>query len=269
MQTEGGNNLALGAGALRATTTGVANVALLAALEVLGDGQGNVGIGMQSLGQLAAGNDNVAIGLLAGVSLVAGSNNIYIGTSFGDANESDTIRIGSGTTAVFVDGIHGNELDVDSDHVGVAGPDGRLGRIPLPSSSGRFKTAVATLDPGTDLVGRLRPVTFRYRPGHGDGGRTLRYGLIAEEVAEIAPELVRLDAEERPLTVRYEAVPILLLAEAQRQRARLDAERAELEAQRRQLQTQARDLQAQRQALDALQARLAALEAAAQGPGAP
>jgi hypothetical protein len=66
-------------------------------------------------------------------------------------------------------------------------------------------------------LAKLRPVTFRYNPGHGDGGRTLQFGLIAEEVAEIYPELVVRGKEGESSGVRYHVLPAMLLNELQRQ----------------------------------------------------
>ena len=71
-------------------------------------------------------------------------------------------------------------------------------------------------DGTTDLL-KLRPVSFRYLLGHGDNGQALQYGLIAEEVAEIYPELVVRDKEGRPSSMRYDVLPAMLLNELQRQ----------------------------------------------------
>jgi hypothetical protein len=68
---------------------------------------------------------------------------------------------------------------------------------------------------------QLRPVTFHYKAGYDDGSHLLQYGLIAEEVAEVAPSLVQYDAQGKPFTVRYHAVNAMLLNEAQKQHARL------------------------------------------------
>jgi len=64
---------------------------------------------------------------------------------------------------------------------------------------------------------RLRPVTFRYRQTDADGPQPVEYGLIAEEVAEIYPDLVVYDAEGAPETVQYRKVNAMLLNEVQRQ----------------------------------------------------
>jgi len=81
----------------------------------------------------------------------------------------------------------------------------------------------------------LRPVVFRYRQAMADGSKPLQYGLIAEEVAEVMPELVVYDAEGQPQTVQYHVLPALLLNELQRQQAEVQDLRAQLEQQRAEL----------------------------------
>ena len=102
----------------------------------------------------------------------------------------------------------------------------------------------------TGLLG-LRPVTFRYTAGHGDRGQTLQYGLIAEEVAAIYPELVVFDKAGQPSGVRYHMLPAMLLNERQRQQREYQAEKAQT----------AERLTGQQQLLDELTARLSRLEA--------
>jgi hypothetical protein len=85
-----------------------------------------------------------------------------------------------------------------------------------------------------DLL-KLRPVTFFYKPGHDDGTRRLQYGLIAEEVAEIYPELAVLDKDGLPNGVRYHVLPAMLLNEVKKQHAQLSEQAARLEAQQREI----------------------------------
>jgi hypothetical protein len=98
-------------------------------------------------------------------------------------------------------------------------------------SSRRFKADVRDLGDASRELRRLRPVTFRYKGRAADGTRPRRYGLIAEEVAAVYPELVRYGLTGRPLTVRYDELPAMLLNEIQRQRRELEAQGAQLEAQ--------------------------------------
>jgi hypothetical protein len=104
-------------------------------------------------------------------------------------------------------------------------------------SSARFKQDVRDMGDASDVLMRLRPVTFRYREDAVDDpedAKIPQYGLVAEEVAEVAPELVTADSDGRPYTVKYHELPALLLNEVQVQRrtiAKLEARIAELEKQ--------------------------------------
>ena len=100
----------------------------------------------------------------------------------------------------------------------------------------------------SDLLMRLRPVRFHYleKAVGAEESRVEQYGLIAEEVAEVAPELVAPDADGRPYSVKYHVLPALLLNELQRQKVSAEAENARL-----------------RQEISALNTRLARLESGA------
>jgi hypothetical protein len=102
-------------------------------------------------------------------------------------------------------------------------------------SSRRFKEDVRELGDASRDLSRLRPVTFRYTRAEADGTRPRQYGLIAEEVVAVYPELVQFGATGQPLAVRYHELPALLLNELQRQERQLEAQRAQLEAQAAQL----------------------------------
>ena len=74
----------------------------------------------------------------------------------------------------------------------------------------------------SEVIGKLRPVTFRYKEPYLDGEKPLQYGLVAEEVAEVFPDLAVLDEEGRPETVKYHLLAPLLLNEVQKQQRDLD-----------------------------------------------
>jgi hypothetical protein len=205
-------NTALGSGALLDNLAGSENTA--------------VGTGALSS---AIGSQNVALGAFAGTNLGAGHGNVYI-ASLGPAvlgeTESDTIRIGSGQVATYVAGIAATSTGGDLVCVET---DGRLG-VCTPSSV-HLKTEVRPMGDASERLLGLTPVTFRYREGAVAGASRLYHGLLAEEVAGLYPELARLDAEGTPVGVRYQDLPVLLLAELQRQArevARLTAELAHL-----------------------------------------
>jgi hypothetical protein len=137
-----------------------------------------------------------------------GNNNIDIGNP-GVAGESNTIRIGSvGTqTATFIAGIRGS---IVPGGVGViAGLDGRLGTV---TSSERFKEAIKPMDKASEAILSLKPVTFRYKHKLDPEGIP-QFGLVAEQVEKMNPDLVARDDQGKVNTVRYEAVNAMLLNE--------------------------------------------------------
>ena len=160
-------------------------------------------------GRNVTGLRNVVIGAQAGSNLFSGSNNVFIGNA--GAEESGTIRIGTvGThTRAFIAGIHNST--VSGLPVQVA-PDGQLGVL---TSSARFKVGIRDLGHASRTLYALRPVSYRYRPDLDPSG-ALQYGLIAEEVARVAPELVARDSTGRPYTVRYNMLVPMLVNEVQR-----------------------------------------------------
>jgi hypothetical protein len=134
------------------------------------------------------------------------------------AGESDTIRIGDAEqTRAFIAGIRGKTTGVADAIAVLIDSNGQLGTV---SSSARYKENIADLGFVSERLLALRPVQFRYRAEVQAGERPVQYGLIAEEVAEVFPELVAFDAEGRPQTVMYHLLSTLLLNELQRERAR-------------------------------------------------
>jgi hypothetical protein len=241
--TTGGRNTAIGDYALRSNTTGGYNVAVgQYAMQVTGTAFANVAVGNNSLrnntagvGNVAlgpgalyysTGNTNVAVGYGAGNTVTTGSNNILIGHN-GTSGDSGIIRIGGGAqTAAFIDGIHGATA---AGGLGVfVNADGQLGTA---TSSRRFKEDIAELGGASEALFDLRPVSFHYtEEAVGPGERPLEYGLIAEEVAEVFPELVVYGEDGAPYTVRYHLLVPLLLNEVQRERVRSEALLARIEA---------------------------------------
>ena len=131
--------------------------------------------------------------------------------------ESNVIRIGRSATKTFIKGIYGST--VSSDVAVYVNSYGKLGTLP---SSGRFKEDIRDMGDATGGLMKLRPVTFYYKPEYTDGPRRLQYGLIAEEVAEIYPELVNYSEDNRPNTVYYQFVNAMLLNEVQKQHRRIE-----------------------------------------------
>jgi hypothetical protein len=207
--TTGSFNAANGANALQYNTTGGGNVADGGfALYVNTTGTNNVALGFDALINNTTGNSNIGIGLGAGGNLTTGNNNIDIGNA-GVAGEANTIRIGTieTQTNAFVAGIYGVTV---ARGIGVIiDSDGHLGTT---TSSARFKDAIKPMDKASEAILALKPVTFRYKEELDPEGIP-QFGLIAEDVAKVNPDLVARDDRGKPYTVRYEAVNAMLLNE--------------------------------------------------------
>jgi hypothetical protein len=193
--------------------------------------------------------------LVAGGNLTTGNNNIDIG-NFGVAGDSNTIRIGrKGVQArAVIAGI--NNSPVFGSPV-VVNINGRLG---IQASSARFKRDIRDMGDASAGLLRLRPVSFRYKQ---DPNRTLQYGLIAEEVERVYPELVTHDDDGKLEGVRYELLPALLLNEVRKlakENQQKDARIAGLQRQIVAQQSRIGALQKESARIDMLTARLSALE---------
>jgi len=154
------------------------------------------------------GNNNIAVGYAAGLSLPGGNNNIDIG-NLGAAGDSDTIRLGTNgyETNTYIAGIYGATV---ASGVGVIiDSGGHLGTI---TSSARFKDCIKPMDKASEAILSLQPVTFRYKH-ELDAVGIPQFGLVAEQVEKVNPDLVARDEHGKPFSVRYEAVNAMLLNE--------------------------------------------------------
>jgi hypothetical protein len=226
----GGGNTAVGADTL-AFGSGGANTAMGYWAGRQLSGNYNIAIGAEAL-KFVSGDLNIAIGRWAGDWTSGGNNNVYIANPGrpGFGSESNRIRIGFDHQAAFIQGIRGVTTGFNDAVPVVIDSQGQLGTV---SSSRRFKEDVADLGGLAQGLQRLRPVQFRYTHPFDDGSTPLQYGLIAEEVAEVYPDLVAHSADGSIETVKYHVLPTLLLAEVQRlerERAAHAAEIAELRA---------------------------------------
>jgi Chaperone of endosialidase len=202
-----GANTAVGAFAL-SSSNGGANTAIgYGTLLHLTDHGGNTALG-DLAGDNITGSYNIAVGFHAGDNLTSGDYNIDIG-NVGVAGDSATIRIGdSNQTNTYIGGIAGQTVGASGTTCYVDN-DGKLGVF---LSARRFKTDIADMDNASEALLGLRPVTFHYKPELDKTGIP-QFGLIAEEVAKVNPDLVTHDANGNIYTVRYEAVSIMLLNE--------------------------------------------------------
>lgn len=217
--TTGINNVAVGSAALGNNTAGSSNTAVGTGALVADNGGSNVAVGWLALLN-ASGGSNIGIGASAGINNMSGGFNIYLGNE-GVASESTTIRIGSGTlhTRLFVAGVLTSAIS------GVPVLISGTGQLGVASSSARYKEDVRDMGDASERLAKLRPVTFRYK-GHSD--EPTQFGLIAEEVEKVFPELVFHSASGQPETVLYHEMPAMLLNELQKQQRRADAQAQEI-----------------------------------------
>jgi serine/threonine protein kinase/dipeptidyl aminopeptidase/acylaminoacyl peptidase len=193
------------------------------------------------------GQQNTFIGAIgAGQSNTTGSFDVYINNSGPPSEiESHTIRIGDPEfqASAYIAGIYGSFVGGNGVAVYVDS-DGQLGTV---VSSRRFKEQIRDMGDTSSALMKLRPVTFLYKPEYDKGPRTLQYGLIAEEVAEVYPDLVAYDPDGKPYTVKYQYLTTMLLNEVQKQYRRAEAEAAEV-------------IRSQEQKIEELEQRLSRLE---------
>ena len=219
-------NTAVGVGAIGANTVGFRNTAVCA----------------YALGKNQEGIDNIAIGLNAGSQFVAAeTGNIDIGND-GVGGENSTTRIGTLQSSTFIAGIHNAAVTGTAVVVSTAG---QLGVAP---SSQRFKTAIKPMEQASKSVLSLKPVVFRYNKEIDPAG-TLQFGLVAEEVAQVNPDLVVRDQDGKPYTVRYEAVNAMLLNEFLKEHRKVQALEATVTQQQKGFQSK---LAAQEKRIEAL-----------------
>jgi hypothetical protein len=251
--TTGSDNTASGNDALLFNTTGSTNTASgYEALLFNTMGSDNTAIGAGALANNDngatnndTGNDNIGLGVGAGTNILRGSNNIEIWVAPNGppiSDESNTIRIGlQGTQKkTFIAGISGTP--VPGADVTVDG-NGQLGVLP---SSARYKRDIRDMGGASAGLMKLRPVSFRYK---SDPSGTLQYGLVADEVARVYPELVVHGTDGKVQSVRYLELTALLLNELQKQTTKIAAQQREIDA-----------LKQKDASINVLSERLAALE---------
>jgi hypothetical protein len=231
--TTGFNNTASGVSALLTNTNGFNNTATgFTALQNNTSGNSNTAAGDGALAGNTTGSNNIAVGINAGLNLTTGSNNIDIGAP-GVAAESNTTRIGKQGTQkkTFIAGIRG--VTVASGVGVIVGTSGQLGTV---VSSARFKEAINPMDKTSEAIHRLQPVTFRYKE-ELDPDKIPQFGLIAEEVEKINPDLVARDEDGKVMTVRYEAVNAMLLNEFLKEHQKVEEQGAIIAQMKKQIET--------------------------------
>jgi hypothetical protein len=259
--TIGNDNTASGAFALDSNTSGDFNSASGAgALFFNTNGSNNTASGTAALQNNTTGSNNIAIGYNAGGSLTTTNNNIDIG-NVGVAGDVNTIRIGTDLTqtATFIAGIRGVTTANANAVAVLVDSAGQFGTV---ISSRRVKDDIADMGGASHALMKLRPVTFHYKSDTNPEGRTLQYGLVAEEVAKVAPGLVARSADGRIETVYYQFLAPMLLNEYQRQQRTIEAQAAKLTKQTARVAELERERRTQTARIEALEnqsARMAGL----------
>jgi hypothetical protein len=255
LSNNGSDNTAAGYEALYKNEYGSYNTAFgEAALQQNLTGTNNTAVGN---GALIAnkGSHNTALGSNAGETLTTGTDNIDIANN-GVAGESHTLRlgtqgkagvVGSGILSTYIAGITGTKVTGSAVYITSSGELGTL------ASSERYKTDIEPMGTSSERIAELRPVSFRLK---NDPSGTIQYGLIAEEVAKVYPELVIRGDDGQINGVRYEELAPMLLSEVQQQQKQLAAQASQLAAQTAQL----AEINALKQQLAAQDAKFAEVE---------
>src|SRR5204863_1454680 len=235
--TTGVGNTANGIGALQSNTTGRDNTANgFKALHQNTTGDKNTANGLSALFSNSTGNQNTAIGYFAGDSLTTGGNNVALGFNAGSfqTTGSENVYIGANmfgvageNSACYIKSIFGQ--------TGASGvpvfinSNNKLGTA---TSSKRFKEETKAMGKSSEALFALNPVTFRYKKEIDSAG-TSQFGLVAEDVEKVNPDLVVRDQEERPYSVRYDQVNAMLLNEFLKEHRKLKDLQATVAQQRK------------------------------------
>src|SRR5438477_7167211 len=274
--TGGSKNTATGFQALFSNQTGATNVAegyrallkntaddntAIGAFSLLSNTTGtlNTAVGRNALRNNLTGTDNIALGRDAGTDPGIGSSNIYISDK-GFAGDNNVIAIGAisatGTAYAkcFIGGIFGTTVTGSAVQVG---SDGQLG---VATSSKRFKDDIKPMDRASESILALQPVTFRYKK-EIDAGSAPQFGLVAEEVAEVNPDLV-IYRDGQPYTVRYDQVNAMLLNEFLKEHRKVEQLQLTLAQQQKEMRTVLARLKKQESQIQKVSAQLEVNKAA-------
>jgi hypothetical protein len=212
----GDSNTAIGDRALLLNTTGFFNTAVGQAVMLNNTtGSSNIAIGVQALGNNDSGSGNIVLGNVAGTAITTATNVICIGQVSGADVDSRTYIANIGGTTVSGAGTDSVTIDLTT---------GLLGHL---SSSRRYKEKIQPMDNASETLYQLKPVTYRFKK-EIDATQSLDYGLIAEEVAEIDPNLAIRDAKGQIESVRYTAINAMLLNEFLKAHRKSEEQEAEI-----------------------------------------
>ena len=235
-------NTAFGTAALLFNLTGFRNTAVGVNALVNNTGSGvatpngdpgslNTAVGHGALSGNTLGSVNTAVGVSALISNTTGNSNIAVGpgAGFNVISAHDVISIGAGgsntSNSCYIGQIYSNvqpQVGTDPDLVTI-NSSGRLGRANV--SSHRYKHDIKPMEKASEALYALKPVSFRYNKEY-DGTQTLAFGLIAEEVADVYPDLVGRNPKGEPESVRYDAVNAMLLNEFLKAHSKMEEQEA-------------------------------------------
>ena len=246
--TTGSFNQAMGVNALLTNLAGSANVAIgdNAGFNLRGSNNTTVGTGSSANG-ITTGSNNTTLGFRAGLGITSSSGNIILGLGAGPNTAfvgSDNIYIGNNVTStafesgrtrirdsagpiagtnstVFFGGIFNATVGAINQTVKVNAA-GQLGGL---VSSARFKTDIESMGKVSESILALRPVAFHYK---GDPAKVPCFGLIAEEVAKVNPDLIIKDDEGKPISVRYDEINAMLLNEFLKEHKKVEEQQASI-----------------------------------------
>jgi hypothetical protein len=238
LTTTGYENTAIGSFAALSNETGFQNTAIgVAAANNNHTGFRNTAVGYQALLNNDGGSGNTALGYLAGSNLSIGDDNICIGND-GVAGDAGVIRIGrSFNNATYIAGISGQTASGGA-AVYIAS-DGKLGTN---TSSARFKDEIKPMGKASEAILALQPVSFRYKKEIDPRGIP-QFGLVAEEVHRVNPDLVIRDQQGKPHTVRYEQINAMLLNEFLKEHRKNEEQETTIARLQKQIEALAADLQ--------------------------
>jgi hypothetical protein len=221
----GNFNSALGQGALTTNTTGGDNTACGAgALFTNSEGSENTAVGFQALNDNTIGNNNTAIGQGAGANHIDGSGNVFIGQGvIGPTSETNHTYIRNINTI----SVNGGGTDM----VTVNLQTGLLGHA---TSSRRYKEDIQPMNNASEALYQFKPVAYRYKK-EIDPTRSAAFGLIAEQVAEVNPDLVARNSQGQPESIHYEMINAMLLNEFLKEHHRVEAQQSKIEEQQKEI----------------------------------
>jgi trimeric autotransporter adhesin len=235
------DNSAFGRGALESALGAARNTAL-------GDLAGTT---------ITSGSSNVLVGADIGFNLLAGNSNTYIGADVaGGADESNTVRIADnlstalGVSKCFIGGIVSTVSPVALPvvHINTA-----TNQLSVFLSSERFKKDIKPMNKASEAIFALKPVTYHLKD---DTSGSPQFGLLAEDVAKVNPDLVSLDTDGKPLSVAYDAVNVMLLNEFLKEHKKVEAQQASISQLKSEMETMVAQLKEQAAQIQKVSAQL-------------